>query len=91
MKKRIRLHQISAGMFVQELELAENEPSGMAGGFYISSPADVDRIMRSHALSVVIDTERGRDIGAGLIADNSWDVERYDAYLKCKREFRCAF
>ncbi|WP_246705588.1 DUF3391 domain-containing protein [Rhizobium sp. P40RR-XXII] len=51
MKKRIRLHQISAGMFVQELELAENEPSGMAGGFYISSPADVDRLMRSQRLA----------------------------------------
>jgi putative nucleotidyltransferase with HDIG domain len=60
MRKRIRLHQVRVGMYVDELEAAEVSSFHMVGS--ISSPGDIDLLMNSRAISVVIDTRKGLDV-----------------------------
>ncbi|QDG94283.1 HD-GYP domain-containing protein (plasmid) [Rhizobium sp. NIBRBAC000502774] len=79
MKKRIRLHQIRVGMYIEELEGSRIVPVPN-GRFLISSKADIDRLMRSHALSVVIDTQKGRDIDADAPA-GVFDAAVFNAHL----------
>jgi putative nucleotidyltransferase with HDIG domain len=59
MKKRIRLHQVRVGMYVEELEGAVL-PLPRLGP--VASPFDVDLMMNSHAISVVINTQKGLDV-----------------------------
>ncbi|MGF9567693.1 HD-GYP domain-containing protein [Neorhizobium sp. BT27B] len=59
MKKRIRLHQVRVGMYVEELEGADL-PLPYLGP--VASLFDVDLMMNSHAISVVINTQKGLDV-----------------------------
>lgn len=61
MKKRIRLHQVRVGMFVEELESSVGGRDMHPGAFLVSTPADVERILGSRALSLVINTRKGCD------------------------------
>ncbi len=63
MKKRIRLHQLRTGMLVTELEWNGSAGTAPALPLLISSPLDVDHLMRAQVISVVIDTRRGADTG----------------------------
>ncbi|WP_454702980.1 HD-GYP domain-containing protein [Agrobacterium burrii] len=59
MKKRIRLHQVRIGMYVEELEGA-SLPAPLIGP--IRSSGDKELLMNSHAISVLIDTQKGLDV-----------------------------
>ncbi|MBO0144627.1 HD-GYP domain-containing protein [Agrobacterium sp. Ap1] len=59
MKKRIRLHQVRVGMYVEELEGAVLSLPHLGP---VASPFDVDLMMNSHAISVVINTQKGLDV-----------------------------
>ncbi|KAA3506419.1 HD domain-containing protein [Agrobacterium vitis] len=48
-------------MFVEELEGTALDPAKPHGRFLIKSSLDLDRMMASHAISVVIDTQKGID------------------------------
>lgn len=61
MKKRIRRHQVRLGMFVEEFE-AQFAKSGWSAGFQLATPADVERVLGSNVISLVIDTARGADV-----------------------------
>lgn len=63
MRKRIRLHQVRMGMYVEELEGAVVASSRIVGS--ILSRADIDLMMNSRAMSVVIDTRKGLDVDQG--------------------------
>ncbi|OMP72206.1 HD family phosphohydrolase [Agrobacterium tumefaciens] len=80
MKKRIRQHQIRLGMYIEELEGSRNQLPVPDGPFLISSKGDIDRLIRSHALSVVIDTLKGRDIDADA-PEGVFDTAFFDAHL----------
>jgi putative nucleotidyltransferase with HDIG domain len=80
MRKRIRLHQMRVGMYVEELEGTEPLPSRFLGP--IASPADIDRLMSSHAISVVIDTRRGVD--ATSVEGSISDPVEFEAALKMR-------
>lgn len=58
MKKRIRLYEARIGMFVHELEQHAPKMAGPGGGFFILSGEDLDRVLGSRAMSVLIDTEK---------------------------------
>jgi len=62
-RKRIRLHQVRMGMYVEELEGAVVASSRIVGS--ILSRADIDLMMNSRAMSVVIDTRKGLDVDQG--------------------------
>lgn len=84
MKKRIRLHQVRVGMFIEELECSANQKGTVAGRFLISSPSDIDRMMQSHALSVIIDTRRGLDVDARHSAPVPNDPVGFNTFLTSK-------
>ncbi len=62
-RKRIRLHQVRMGMYVEELEGAVVASSRIVGS--ILSRDDIDLMMNSRAMSVVIDTRKGLDVDQG--------------------------
>lgn len=66
MKKRIRLGQVRVGMFVEELESVAGVPGRHSGPFFINSPADVQRVLKSRAMSVVINTGKGVDADGSM-------------------------
>ena len=68
-------------MFVEELECNADQKSTVGGQFLISSPIDIDRMMQSHALSVVIDTRRGLDIDARHSAPVPNDAVGFNTFL----------
>lgn len=78
MRKRIRLHQVRVGMYVEELEGAK--PSHPPHSGPIASYADIDRMMTSRAISVVIDTDKGLDTAS--VGGNIFDLTKFDAALK---------
>ncbi|WP_430244224.1 HD-GYP domain-containing protein [Neorhizobium sp. DAR64861/K0K2] len=80
MRKRIRLHQVRLGMYVEELEGTEPLPSHFIGP--IASPADIDRMINSHAISVVIDTRKGLDVNGASSGGGTFDPVEFDAALK---------
>ncbi len=84
MRKRIRLGQVRIGMFVEELEVSSSQSSVAGRRFLISSQADVARLMGIHVLSLVIDTEKGRDLDADDSSPNVFDRSSFEAELASK-------
>ncbi|NTH16789.1 DUF3391 domain-containing protein [Agrobacterium rhizogenes] len=69
-------------MFIAELEISANRAAPVVGGFLISSRADINRIVRSHALSAVIDTQRGVDVHSDRLPADMAGTARFDAYIR---------
>lgn len=62
MKKRIRLHQLRVGMFVEELEVpAASGNAAQRSAFLLRTPQDVDKLLKSNVISLVINTNKGTD------------------------------
>lgn len=80
MRKRIRLHQVRVGMYVEELE--GGQPSQWHGLGPILSPGDIDRMMNTHALSVIIDTHKGLDVADNGVALRPLDQSAFEANLR---------
>lgn len=78
LRKRIRLHQVRVGMFVEELEGAARDVATPVGQFLIESAIHLDRVMLSHAMSVIIDTKKGID--AASFPSEGLDPAGFDAY-----------
>ena len=84
MRKRIRLHQIRIGMFIEELVDAPDRFLAANRRFLVASHVDIERVMSSHALSVVIDTKRGRDIDTDVSSPHDFDPIAFYAHLSSK-------
>ncbi|WP_332304939.1 DUF3391 domain-containing protein [Rhizobium sp. GR12] len=80
MKKRIWLHQVRVGMYVEELEGAVLPTSHFGP---VASPGDIDLLMNSHAISVVIDTQKGLDVD-GDPGEPGLDLAGFEAALSSK-------
>ncbi len=61
MKKRIRLHELRVGMFVEELENVSWRADDRFSPFLISTPSEIARLMRFNIMSIVINVEKGLD------------------------------
>ncbi|MBM7049216.1 HD-GYP domain-containing protein [Rhizobium lusitanum] len=81
MRKRIRLHQVRMGMYVDELEGAGSLPSHVGP---ILSHGDIDRMMSTHAISVVIDTQKGLDVDQDPPEGREFDLVRFSSDLGSK-------
>ncbi len=82
MRKRIRLHQVRMGMFVEELEGPADDPAKPVGQFLIQTAPDLDRMMSSHALSVIINTRKGIDVDHVSFPTGSFDAESFHEHLR---------
>ncbi|MCX8996605.1 HD-GYP domain-containing protein [Rhizobiaceae bacterium BDR2-2] len=82
MRKRIRLHQVRIGMFVEDLECTPGVTDPPFSPFLIKAQSDVARIMKSSAMSVVIDTRRGIDTGEAGPLVTVLDPERFEKSLR---------
>lgn len=82
MRKRIHLHEVRVGMYVEELESSGPSTSQLSGP--IMSSADIDRVINSHAISVVIDTHKGLDVEVASAKGNIFDPIKFDAALKMR-------
>jgi HD-GYP domain-containing protein (c-di-GMP phosphodiesterase class II) len=78
-RKRIRLNQARLGMFVEELEAGK--PNQATAGFMISSPEDVERVLRSKVISLVINTAKGVDVLNTGRPAGTYDPRKFDAEL----------
>jgi HD-GYP domain-containing protein (c-di-GMP phosphodiesterase class II) len=78
-RKRIRLHQARLGMFVEELEGAQRHRS--TAGFMIASPQDIERVLRSKVISIVINTGKGVDVLNTSRPGGLYDPKQFEAEL----------
>lgn len=82
MRKRIRVHQVQIGMYVEELEIpAEQTNIIFRRPLLLTSDAEVKKIMNSNAFSVVINTHRGIDVGHSILPPRTPDVHTIRAKL----------
>lgn len=84
MRKRIRLHQVRVGMFIEELEGPAHQLPRRSGRFLVSSTNDLDRMLKSHAMSVVIDTRKGLDVDRDTQPANVFDTTIFETHLATK-------
>lgn len=61
-RKRIRLHELRMGMFVEELDNQPRSADGPFRPFLISTPAQIAWLMRANVISVVINVQKGLDL-----------------------------
>ncbi len=62
MRKRIRLHQLREGMFVDEIDVADAARRRLFPPLLINSSEDVRQLFQHNVMSVVIDTAKGKDL-----------------------------
>jgi HD-GYP domain-containing protein (c-di-GMP phosphodiesterase class II) len=82
MRKRIRLHQVRVGMYIEELEGTVASLAKLSGP--VMSLADIDLLINSHAFSVVIDTHKGLDVDAALGEGNIPGLTQFETVLKTR-------
>ncbi|MCF1449839.1 HD domain-containing protein [Agrobacterium vitis] len=70
------------GMFVEELEGPAHDPAQPVGQFLIQTALDLDRMMGSHALSVIINTGKGIDVGDASVPAGLFDAESFHEQLR---------
>lgn len=80
MRKRIRLHELRVGMFVDEVESGSRAPRRFIP-FLISSPSEIQRMMNSNVMTVVIDVRKGRDVVARDPANQPFAQAQFQATL----------
>ncbi|MGK6317422.1 HD-GYP domain-containing protein [Neorhizobium sp. DT-125] len=69
-------------MYIEELEGAEPLPSFIVGS--IVSPSDVERMLSSRAISVVIDTQKGLDVERDAREQGGVDLASFASGLRSK-------
>jgi len=82
--KRVRLHQVRVGMFIEEMEGSSRPLPRHSGRFLVTSAADIDSMLRGHAMSVIIDTHKGLDVDRDTRPPNVFDPARFEAQLNTK-------
>ena len=70
------------GMFVEELEVAVRDLAAPDGNFLIQTALDLDRMMGSHAQSVIINTVKGIDVDEASPSFRSFDAESFHSHLR---------
>lgn len=80
-RKRIRLHELRVGMFVEELENLPQRTGDRFSPFLISTPAEIARLMRSKVMSVVINVQKGLDIAPRTQQGSSFDRQAAEVDL----------
>lgn len=80
MRKRIRLHQLRVGMFVEEIDQSGFEPQRITP-FLVKSPDEIEEVMANKVMSVVIDTRKGADTSPLMIPLRSYTPEHFEAEL----------
>jgi HD-GYP domain-containing protein (c-di-GMP phosphodiesterase class II) len=81
MRKRIRLHQLRVGMFVEDVE---NEAQGSVrefAPFLISSSSEINRMTNGKAMSVVINVRKGVDVEQEPLSLPQFGKDRFEAAL----------
>lgn len=83
MKKRVHLHQLQVGMFVEEVEGVAPGPGQepCRGAFLIKDATDIEKIMHCHAMSCIINVRKGLDIAGGALLFRSDDRTRLEQQL----------
>ncbi len=61
MQKRIRLHELRVGMFVEDLETSRRADDRFSP-FLISTPSEIAGLKRSNVRSIIINVQKGVDI-----------------------------
>ena len=84
MKKRIRLHQLRVGMFLDGVEGDCPSTAERIAPFLISSADDLTRLSRVPAISVIIDTVKGVDIDGVLPVGHMFDSAKFEADLNLR-------
>lgn len=81
MRKRIRVNQLRVGMYVEDVELDAQQEIRRFKPFLISSATQVEKMMASHVMTVVIDVVKGTDVEPGTPAQQQSDRAAFDASL----------
>ncbi|MCA1869542.1 HD-GYP domain-containing protein [Agrobacterium genomosp. 3] len=82
MKKRVHLHQLRVGMYVDELEVTDRKKRPTRRSFTIRSIEEIEHLMDCNAMSVVIDIAKGTDIdgqhpsAASIAAKHTADLQK---------------
>lgn len=77
MRKRIHLHQLRVGMFVEEIEGDGPGKDRQRNHFRIDSREDIERILGCAAMSAIINVRKGADVEGGSPVER----ERFEARL----------
>ncbi len=81
MRKRIRLHQLRVGMFVEDVESETHGPVREFVPSLISSHSEIDRMMNYNAMSVVINVRKGADVEQEALPSPSFTSSRFEREL----------
>ncbi|CDZ55622.1 HD-GYP domain-containing protein [Neorhizobium galegae] len=81
MRKRIRLHEVRVGMFIDEVESGSQAQPQRFSPFLVSSVSEIQRIMNSNVMTVVIDIRKGRDVEPGNARPQTLDRAQFEATL----------
>ena len=80
-RKRIRLHELRMGMFVEELDNQPRSADGPFRPFLISTPAQIAWLMRANVISVVINVQKGLDLQHSTPQPGDFDRQAVEASL----------
>ena len=62
MRKRVRVNQLRVGMYVEDVETSEQQKALRFRPFLISSAGQIEEIMASRVMTIVIDIAKGVDV-----------------------------
>lgn len=78
MKKRIRVHEASIGMYVEVFEHNVSDSEEIPEQFVIASPNELKKVLNSKMSSLVIDTTKGIDVPNGFQSSHFSQIVRGD-------------
>ncbi|PWE52083.1 HD family phosphohydrolase [Metarhizobium album] len=81
MKKRVHLHQLRIGMYVEEVEGRGRDWRECPGAFLIRTSEQIERILHCNAMSAVINVDKGRDVEGKSISEFSQAQIDHEAEL----------
>lgn len=64
MRKRIHLHELRVGMYVEEIESAAAHGGRHHHPFFVNSSAEIQQLMKFNAMSAIINVRKGSDVDA---------------------------
>jgi HD-GYP domain-containing protein (c-di-GMP phosphodiesterase class II) len=81
MQKRIRVNQLQVGMFVAQVEASSRQDAGHFKPFLISSNLQVEQMMASHVMTVMIDLAKGADVAPATRSSQQGPNAAFHAHL----------
>lgn len=81
MQKRVRVNQLRVGMYVEDVELSDQQGAARFRPFLISSRGQVEMMMASRVMTVVIDVAKGADVVGSPSPPPQSDRIAFDADL----------